>query len=194
MNKVKILLHPPINGDWAGINQALDEERPDICVVLGGFGYQPKLETRGLPYPTPESYWYMSDAISTSAMILFIDGPVDDFDELESRGCRNKNAILIYERCFYIPRGVIMQIQTGHNILFMGGSYPDIRDHEIHRAEESSGEVGDVDIILSYDRPKYFPSFPRVKRWYSGRKMTSYKILELQGRRTYEQIRFRHRD
>ena len=193
MNKLKLMLHHPTRGDWREINKNIAKEAPDLCVVLGDFGYQPHLETRGLPYPSEEDHWYMSEGINTSSPVLFIDGPLDDFEELESQGSRNKNAIQIYERCLYIPRGVLMELCTGHTVLFMGGAYPDIREHELRRAEEHE----EVDIVLSYDKRKYFPNFPTAMQWYWGRDSTTYTILNLQGReedRYARTLRIRHRD
>lgn len=189
---IKLMVHKPTRGDWRGVNEALGIEKPDLCVILGDFGYQPKLDTRGIPYPTEESYWYMTDGISSGTLVLFIDGPLDDYEELESQGSRNKSMIQVYERCMYIPRGSTLQLKTGHDLLFLGGDRTSITEKEVRRAESA----GRVDVVLSYASPPHFITIPKPSiGWYHGALMKrDYEIIEFGRRNSGEKICIRHRD
>lgn len=139
----KIIVCGDIHADWNSLNRLVDEQHPDIILQVGDFGYWPNF------------HFPMDKLDMQSTTLYFCPGNHEDWNALDAL-----EDLEIHPNIFYMPKGSLLTLDSGHNILFMGGAYSIDKAYRIpmyswfpqeevsHEDLENLPEV-DIDIIIS---------------------------------------------
>ncbi|MEQ8201063.1 MAG: metallophosphoesterase [Syntrophomonadaceae bacterium] len=154
---MKILAVGDIHGAFERLNCLIGQEKPDVILQVGDFGYWPRLGDQDLK---------MIDTSRTR--IYFCEGNNDDLDSLNALIKKPAQAVEVSPRIFYMPRGSVLELEDGRRVLFMGGGKSvdrwrreegwDWFPEEII-SEKDLAHLPDppVDIIISHTCPDEFP-------------------------------------
>ncbi|MDD2620941.1 MAG: metallophosphoesterase, partial [Syntrophomonadaceae bacterium] len=103
-----------VEGDWKTMMETINEDRPDMVLQVGDFGYWP-----GRP-----EYKYSRKMFNNQIPIYFCDGNHEDHKNLRKL-CKQHGSscpIAVGLNLFYMPRGSVLTLPDGRNVLFMGGA------------------------------------------------------------------------
>jgi len=114
---MKIIIIGDTHGLFNYVNVVIKQEKPDLIISCGDFGYFPNL-------PEYAKRELMIDTSHTT--ILFCDGNHEDHWALRELKDR-----MIAPNIFYQPRGSTYRLPDGRNILFMGGANSIDKDRRI---------------------------------------------------------------
>lgn len=167
MNNVKlnsyfknILLVGDVHGYFDDLNKIISSENPDLILQVGDFGYWPRFE--GYDLLNVKKPWYMQ--INNGPIpIYWCDGNHEDHWELK----KIHSAPEVLPNIFYMPRGSVLTLKDGTNIMFMGGAESIDKQHRTMGhdwyPEESISQRDimdlpdvDVDIMISHSAPMDF--------------------------------------
>ncbi len=122
---MEIVIVGDVHGDWGKINTLMNKKNPDIILQCGDFGWWPQWEVkRNTIYHLREKPWtHKGLKLSTNTKVYFCDGNHENHEDLyrESMGMRDVPTEL-YDNVFYAPRGCIIKLPDGRNVLFVGGA------------------------------------------------------------------------
>lgn len=105
----KIMVVGDIHADWVPLNSLIEEQRPDIILQCGDFGWWPSLEK-----------FKARGAIDTKGgKLYFCDGNHEQHSDLDQEGGITE----LYENVFFCPRGSTLTLDDGRIVLFAGGAH-----------------------------------------------------------------------
>lgn len=151
---MKIIIVGDIHADWYNLNKLIKNEKPDIILQVGDFGYWPKFNQYSLKYIKNEN-----------TKIYFCPGNHEDWNALDE--IKDDN-IEIAPNIFYMKKGTTFTLPDGRIILFMGGAYSVDKDCRIEGKTWFPQEIiypEDIkniklnaapDIIISHTCPEEF--------------------------------------
>ena len=93
---------------WGEINKIVNHKKPDIILQCGDFGWwpgHPDLDIAKLKLHNTQLYW--------------CDGNHENHESLKE--WNEKLSHEIHSNCFYMPRGRVLTLPDGRNVLFVGG-------------------------------------------------------------------------
>jgi hypothetical protein len=154
---MKVIVLGDLHGEFDRLNCLLEQEKPDVILQVGDFGYWPRLEDQDL-----------SVIRNAHTRIYFCDGNNDDLGMLLPMVKAACQPVEIAAGINYMPRGSILTLEDGRRIMFIGGA------QSIDRCRRCEGwdwfpeeiicaldivelpEV-QVDIVISHTCPEEFP-------------------------------------
>jgi len=167
----KILVVGDLHGEWELLNRLINKKQPDIILQCGDFGYWPKQSGTTLLSPTrigfsgqplPKKKWFLDGIKNHNCKIYWCDGNHEDHWEL-----KKVTNTEILPNVFYMPRGSVLTLPDGRNVLFMGGAestdrhvrtigfdwFPEetITQTDLHDLPDKK-----VDIVISHTCPEEF--------------------------------------
>lgn len=157
---MKIIVIGDIHGDFQVINHLVRTERPDLILQVGDFGYWPRLHG----WPPRDSALELGDT-----KLYWCDGNHEDHQSLASlakSGCDLSSSVEVAPNCFYQPRGSVLTLPDGRNVLFFGGADSSDKDSREEGEDWFAGELPgqadleklntdlQIDIIISHTCPK----------------------------------------
>jgi hypothetical protein len=102
-----ILIAGDIHACWAGLNSFINSSKPNMMICCGDFGFWPR-----------ESDSTITRLKNNNTRIHWCDGNHEDFWSLKGRSSNE-----IHPNVFYQPRGSVLTLPDGRNILFFGGAH-----------------------------------------------------------------------
>jgi predicted phosphodiesterase len=169
------------HGYWGSLNTFINKKQPSIILHCGDFGYWPHFHnTTALQSTHYDEYerlismnlkrkkWDQYGIKSKYTKIYFCDGNHEDHDSLKilRESCKKKRVpIKIMDNVYYMPRGTIIKLPDGRNILFMGGAdsidklarteHVDwFRQEIISEADLINLPDENIDVVISHTCPK----------------------------------------
>ena len=150
-----IIVVGDIHGQFHEINQLIKDERPDIILACGDFGFWPgQVSLSKLELLDTKLYW--------------CDGNHENHDKLNELTDNTRDQFEIIHNCFYMPRGSILNL-NGKNILFVGGADSVDKEWRVKGSNWFPQEVilekdwdyinkieEKIDIVISHTAPNYF--------------------------------------
>lgn len=154
---MKILAVGDVHGGFERLNYLISQEKPDMILQVGDFGYWPLLEDYNLA------------TIDTgSTRIYFCEGNNDDLGSLKTLVKQAGRPVEIAPNIIYMPRGSVLELADGRRVLFMGGGqsvdrwrryegwdwFPEeiITEEDLAHLPEAP-----IDIVISHTCPEEFP-------------------------------------
>lgn len=113
-DKMKIIVVGDVHAKWNYLNELITEEKPDIILACGDFGY----------WPSYKEYSF-DKIIPQNTKIYWCDGNHEDHWSLKRRLDENDGepfAFASLPNVVYMPRGSVLELPDGRNVLFMGGA------------------------------------------------------------------------
>ena len=168
-----------IHADFGALNQFINKKRPDIVLQCGDFGWWP--HRHGTEKITRNRRFDQYAVKPSGAKIYWCDGNHENHDDLQERvrAAQGGPIEIPVPGCFYMPRGSILILPDGRNVLFFGGAastdkegrvegdswwaaeVPTIEDLE-HARTQVRTQGGRVDIVISHTGPltflRHFPA------------------------------------
>lgn len=103
---MKIIIVGDVHADWYNLNNLIKNEKPDIILQVGDFGYWPNFNQYSLKYIQ-----------NGDTKIYFCPGNHEDWNALG----KIKN-IEIAPNIFYMKKGTTLTLPDGRTVLFIGGA------------------------------------------------------------------------
>lgn len=103
----KILITGDIHADFSKLNIIINKKKPDIVYCCGDFGY----------WPNHPRIFNSASIKPQGSKIYWCDGNHEDHWSLAARDSDE-----IFHNVFYMPRGSVMSLPDGRNVMFMGGA------------------------------------------------------------------------
>jgi hypothetical protein len=170
---MKTFIAGDIHADFGALNQFINKKRPDILLQCGDFGWWP--HRHGTDKITRNRRFDQYAVKPGGAKIYWCDGNHENHDDLQERvrAAQGGPVEIPVPGCFYMPRGSILTLPDGRNVLFFGGAMstdkedrtegdswwaaevPTIKDLEHARAQVAA-HGGRVDIVISHTGPTRF--------------------------------------
>ena len=157
-NKQNIMVVGDTHASWGPFNTLMAQEKPDMVIVCGDFGYWPKFEDFSL-----------KRLKNGDIPIYFCDGNHDDHASL--RSLKNNE---VAPNVFYMKRGSVMELNE-KTVLFMGGAYSIDRQYRILGRDYFNEETisykdmmnipepnTKIDIVISHTCPNEFDGVHRL--------------------------------
>ena len=169
----KIIIMGDVHADFGSLNQFLNKKRPDIILQCGDFGWWP--HRHGTDKISRNRRFDQYSVKPGGAKVYWCDGNHENHDDLQERAkAAQGGAVEIpVPGCYYMPRGSVLTLPDGRNVLFFGGAMstdqegrtegdswwaaevPTIKDLEHARAQVAA-HGGRVDIVISHTAPHTF--------------------------------------
>lgn len=170
---MKIIIMGDIHADFGSLNQFLNKQKPDIVLQCGDFGWWP--HRHGTEKITRNRRFDQYSIKPQSTKIYWCDGNHENHDDLQERVKATPDGPIEIPvpGCFYMPRGSILTLDDGRNILFFGGAMSTDKEGRVEGDDWWAGEVptsadldfaraqveahgGRVDIVISHTGPVAF--------------------------------------
>lgn len=194
---MKIYVIGDVHGYWYYLNKFIKSESPDIILQCGDFGYYPNFHNTNIINTMPnkeilklgtykeelkkydvnstmEYYkkrklekWDLYTGIEFgNTQLFFCDGNHENHYELR----KFKDVTNVFGNCYYVPRGNVVQLPDGRNVLFMGGAkstdsnrriigYDWFPEETISQKDLYDMPDIDIDIVISHTSPVEFGEF-----------------------------------
>lgn len=184
-----ILVVGDVHGDWASLNTLINRRQPEMILQCGDFGY----------WPGDRRYDPALKLKPRATRIHWIDGNHEDLKSLQalvasgSRIISNNMPNVIYQ-----PRGSILELPDGRNVLFAGGAFSVdnyarlpgkdwFPDYEVLTEEElelfPDPSLVKIDIVISHTAPQEFNvkglPYEQWPVWWDRSPDPSEKVLSL---------------
>lgn len=170
---MRIIISGDLHGDFESLNHLIASERPDYILQCGDFGYYPG-NHGGWPPKNPQ-------IIPGECLVHFADGNHEDHDAL-SLALQN-NRLEGPRGVFFQPRGSVLSLPDGRNVLFIGGAEASQPREPVFGVVINDAPVpplsldvlndlpGDIkiDIVISHTCPSSFDLEARVPHGYEPR-------------------------
>ena len=170
---MKIIIMGDIHADFGSLNQFLNKQKPDIVLQCGDFGWWP--HRHGTEKITRNRRFDQYSIKPQSTKIYWCDGNHENHDDLQERVTTAPDGPIEIPvpGCFYMPRGSILTLDDGRNILFFGGAMSTDKEGRVEGDDWWAGEVptktdlehareqvlahgGRVDMVISHTGPLAF--------------------------------------
>ncbi len=115
---MKIMVCGDVHGNFGILNKFLNKEKPDILLACGDFGYWPNFYNKTYIDNVGQRRTWHAEIKNPNTRIYWCDGNHEDFDTLEKRETDE-----LWPNVWYMPRGKVMQLPDGRNVMFFGGAY-----------------------------------------------------------------------
>ena len=164
----KIIVAGDLHCDWGPLNQLINKKKPDVILQCGDFGWWPHYHNGQFP---GESKIFDQHGIKPQdTKIYWCDGNHENHEDLAIR-IENNDLECAGKNIFYMPRGTVLQLEDGRNVLFFGGAYSvdkharvegeswwrgEIPTHADFLRMEQNTEGKKIDIVISHTAPKVF--------------------------------------
>jgi hypothetical protein len=148
---VKIIVCGDVHGYFSILNNVINKQKPDIILQAGDFGYWP-------------GHCDLRQLKNRATKIYFCPGNHENWDALDKI-----TDYQIAPNVWYMPKGSVLSLEDGRNILFMGGADSIDKDWRTPGydwfPQELINEVDmlklppigtKVDIVISHTCPKEF--------------------------------------
>ncbi|SMF34653.1 metallophosphoesterase family protein [Desulfovibrio gilichinskyi] len=154
---MKTIILGDIHGDFQVINHLVTTEQPDIIIQCGDFGYWP--HQNGWPPADPPLKL-------GNTKLYWCEGNHEDHEELAN--ITESGQLEVAPNCFYQPRGSILALPDGRNVLFFGGADSTDKESKIEGKSWFSNEIPaandfekldpnqHIDIVVSHTCPSSF--------------------------------------
>lgn len=151
MIKLKIIVCGDTHGYWNTLNELIREEKPDILLQVGDFGYWEKIPQFSIKKIEP-----------LNSKIYFCPGNHENWHLLNELKDNQ-----LTEHIRYMPKGSTLRLPDGRNILFMGGAdsvdkgwrtpgYDWFPEELINERDMGNLPNEDIDIVISHTCPLEF--------------------------------------
>lgn len=191
---MKTLVLGDIHGAWIHINTLINNERPDIVLQCGDFGWWPHFNG-STSFDGTGKQWNQYGLKPQNSKFYFCPGNHENWDSLDNIVKYDSDELMIHQvmdNVFYCEFGATLTLPDGRVVLFVGGA--DSIDKEnreefiswwrqetISQSEFRRLPEVDIDIVISHTIPSYFKeAFPRAfSRYVSYRKYEDPSCLAL---------------
>ncbi len=151
---MKVMIVGDIHGRWDKLNTLINKKKPDIVLSTGDFGWWPKMVVRGnYGY---EKGWELEGIKPQGSKVYWCDGNHEDHWNIEQFTPDNPiYPVKLYDGVFYMPRGTILELPDGRNVLFIGGGDSVDKDYRtlgIDWFPEEIPNYNEIDHALSHDK------------------------------------------
>ena len=102
-----------IHADWPALNTFINKKNPEIIMSAGDFGYWPR-------YKGPNHS--ISNIKNKDTKIYWCDGNHEDFYSIRDN-ILTPNKLEVAKNIFYQPRGSVLTLPDGRNVMFIGGAW-----------------------------------------------------------------------
>nr|WP_287410222.1 metallophosphoesterase [Pseudodesulfovibrio sp.] len=155
----KILICGDIHGDFQVLNWLCETQQPNQIIQVGDFGYWPRLPDHGWPPENPSLH-------NEGVVIRWIDGNHEDHYSLSKIAATGNTEVL--PNVYYQPRGSVLALPNGQNILFFGGASSGDQWRRIEGLDWFQNEIPsaadiakipddiEIDIVISHTAPQSF--------------------------------------
>ena len=173
MEKLKILVAGDVHADFAALNQFLNKKKPDIVLQCGDFGWWP--HRHGTDKITRNRRFDQYAVKPGGAKLYWCDGNHENHDDLQERvrAAQGGPVEIPVPGCYYMPRGSVLTLPDGRNVLFFGGAMSTDKEGRVEGDSWWAAEVptqedldyaraqvaahgGRVDIVISHTGPLTF--------------------------------------
>jgi hypothetical protein len=128
MARSGVIVVGDIHGEWAPLNALIAKKKPDIILQTGDFGFWPKWHnTRTIGTVRDGKKWDQYGLKPGDTKIYWCDGNHSDHWALKD--LVKSGNLEIQPNVFYQPRGSILTLPDGRNVLFMGGADSIDKEH-----------------------------------------------------------------
>ena len=172
VKKLKIMVTGDVHANWSGLNDVLNNKRPDIVLVCGDFGYWPE---------DKEEKYDMTRINTQGGTIHWCDGNHENHHAI-----RDLKSNVIRQNIIYQPRGSTLTLPDGRTVMFFGGADSHDKEYRILNIDWFKEEIpsqtdldramafnGKVDIMISHTCPQEIPIFDDERSHDPTRKMLS---------------------
>lgn len=149
----RIIIAGDVHGDWRRFNVFLNKKKPEMVLQAGDFGYWPR-----------EEGYELNRLKNFDTKIHWCDGNHEDHWSLKQLTTNE-----VSPHVFYQPRGSILTLPDGRNVLFFGGATSIDKDVRTLGRDWFPEEVPsyadfetldkinvEIDIVISHTCPKEF--------------------------------------
>ncbi len=157
----RIIVVGDLHGYWGHLNKLINQKHPDEVWVCGDFGYWPKFNNTD--QVTESKKWNQYGIKNHDTIIRFVDGNHEDHWAI-----RDLDDHEIMPGVFHMPRGSVLNLDDGRNVLFIGGAdsfdkksrvlgvdwFPDeyVSLNDLYKIPKDCR----IDIVVSHTCPKAF--------------------------------------
>lgn len=159
----KIVVMGDLHAQWGLFNSFINKKSPDIILQCGDFGFWPRTRRNPTEHLRPKN-----------TRIHWCDGNHEDHVALAERASSGNLAISKkMPNVIYQPRGSVLELPDGRNVLFAGGAFSVDHNHPSRKigkdyfpdlellSEQDLAIFPDpdkvqIDIVISHTRPKEF--------------------------------------
>jgi len=154
---MKTIVLGDIHGDFQVINYLVSTQKPDLIIQVGDFGFWP--HRNGWPPENPRLR-------NGDTAVHFCDGNHEDHPELAKIAASGE--LEIAPNVFYQPRGSVLTLPDGRNVLFFGGAASTDKASRIEGDDWFQTEIPEmedleripegitIDIVVTHTAPTFF--------------------------------------
>jgi predicted phosphodiesterase len=145
---MKIIVVGDLHGDFESLNSLIHDEKPNIILQVGDFGYW--LTRDGWP-PTDPALELRD------TLVYWCEGNHEDHEALAQFA--KQDTCQITPQVCYLPAGSVLILPDHRTVMFYGGAYKNDtrRPEELPALEElNRNHGGHVDIVVSHTAPASF--------------------------------------
>jgi Icc-related predicted phosphoesterase len=170
----KIMVIGDTHGDWPFLNELISKRKPEVVLSCGDFGWWPKFhDSYSLcpPYGVKKKKWELFGAIKNhDCKIHFAPGNHEDWNDLDEH--EKSSQLELMPNVFYMPKGSVVTLPDGRNVLFFGGAESIDKAYRIEGVDWFRQEVATyadlylldkitckIDIVISHTAPDKFTAF-----------------------------------
>lgn len=174
MTKNKILAVGDLHCNFHQLNSLIAEQQPDIVLQCGDFGWWPHWHGKPWKKDTPAFDQY--SLLPGSTKVHWCDGNHENHDDIYERLVHNPDGPYEFAgpNVFYQPRGSVLQLPDGRNVVFFGGAesidkhmrvegatwwrgeLPNSRDYAALEGNLERLGITSIDIMVTHTAPQSF--------------------------------------
>lgn len=167
---MKIFIMGDLHCDFGALNRFISQKKPDIILQCGDFGWWPH---HHMVARISANHFFDQYAIKLNgAKLYWCDGNHENHDDLQERmkAAPGQPLEIPVPGCHYMPRGSVLTLPDGRNVLFFGGARSIDKHQRVEGESWWAGEVptqkdldfarkqvaahgGRVDIVISHTAP-----------------------------------------
>lgn len=170
---MKTIIIGDIHADFGALNRFVNKKKPDIVLQCGDFGWWP--HRHGTEKISRNRRFDQYSVKLGGARLYWCDGNHENHDDLHERmkAAPGQPLEIPVPGCFYMPRGSVLTLPDGENVLFFGGAMstdkegrtegddwwakevPTVEDLD-HVRTQVRNHGGRVDVVISHTGPTAF--------------------------------------
>lgn len=167
---MKIVVMGDLHYNFGALNRFISREKPDIILQCGDFGWWPHYH---MVARISANHFFDQYAIKLDCTKLYwCDGNHENHDDLQERmkAAPGQPLEIPVPGCRYMPRGAVLTLPDGRNVLFFGGAQSIDKHDRVEGESWWPGEIptqkdldfarrqikahgGRVDIVISHTAP-----------------------------------------